>query len=113
MRPSMSNLFAADTEVTPEKSRSEIERTVKKYGADEFGYGEIPSGAFVTFRIGGRRVKFTIPYPSADDPLIKFTPSGRWRPTKEIPIARAKELRRRWRSLALAIKAKLEIAQSG
>jgi hypothetical protein len=31
--------YAANTTVAPEKSRAEIERTLRRYGADAFSYG--------------------------------------------------------------------------
>jgi hypothetical protein len=105
------SLYAADTQVTPEKTRNEIERAVRKYGADEFGYSETQDAGMVTFRIGGRRIKFTIQYPDVDS--FRTTPGGRWRPVKQREPARQQEIRRLWRSLLMAIKAKLDLAASG
>lgn len=106
----MTNLFADGTVVTPEKSRTEIERTVRRYGATEFGFGEKPDSAFVGFTIGARRIKFTIKRPTERE--IRDA-QKLWIEPRRIPTKIDAEWRRRWRSLTLAIKAKLEIAATG
>jgi hypothetical protein len=87
--------YARETEVPAERSRSEIEQTLKKYGATSFGYGWQESGAIVVFEFKGRRMKFSLPMPDESFPN------------------RGKEERRRWRSLLLSIKAKLVTVDDG
>jgi hypothetical protein len=104
--------FASSTEVTSARSRDEIERTLIRYGADQFIYGWQGHAAVVGFQMDGRRIKFILPLPARDDRA--FTHHSRGARTAE---AAAKEfdqaVRQRWRALALVIKAKLEAVESG
>jgi hypothetical protein len=104
--------FAASTSVSASASREEIERTLTRYGADQFLYGWQDDAAMVGFRMEGRHVKFVLAMPKRDEE--RFTHHSRGRRT---PDAAAKEydqaIRQRWRALALVIKAKLEAVESG
>lgn len=106
--------YAQDTDVPSDRSRSEIERTLARYGADQFIYGWEQSQAMVGFRADGRQVRFLVPLPARDDPAITMTPERRRR-RSEAQIERAYEqaVRQRWRALALVVKAKLEAVESG
>jgi len=75
--------YAAKTEVTADRSRSEIERTLERYGASHFGYMTEPGRAVIAFRKGNRQVRFIVP------------------------------VRQRWRALSLVVKAKLEAVETG
>lgn len=103
--------YAERTTVTVEKSRSEIERVLKRYGAEEFAYGYDSRRAAVQFRAFGRQVRFVLPMPNEGD--VMTTPSGRSRTRAQLQAAVEQEARRRWRALALTIKAKLEAVESG
>lgn len=59
--------FAASTEVTSVRSRDEIERTLIRYGADQFMYGWQGDAAIIGFQLDGRRIKFVLPLPARDD----------------------------------------------
>jgi len=104
--------FAASTSVSASASRDEIERTLTRYGADQFLYGWQDESAMVGFRMEGRHVKFVLAMPARDD--RRFTHHSRGARTAD---AAAKEwdqaVRQRWRALALVIKAKLEAVESG
>lgn len=104
--------YAATTEVTSAKSRDEIERTLVRYGADQFLYGWQDDAAVVGFRMADRHIKFVLPLPAKNDRA--FTHHSRGVRTAD---AAAKEydqaVRQRWRALALVIKAKLEAVESG
>ena len=104
--------FAANTSVSASASRDEIERTLTRYGADQFLYGWQDNAAMVGFRMEGRHVKFVLAMPARDD--RRFTHHSRGARTAD---AAAKEweqaVRQRWRALALVIKAKLEAVESG
>lgn len=102
--------FAEGTTVTAEKSRGEIERILSRYGADAFGYRTDGRVAVIDFRAHGRFVRFIIPLP----PLSEFRVDRRGYLRKEpaMKTAHEQEIRRRWRALALAIKAKLEVVDS-
>ncbi len=106
--------YAADTSVSSHKSREEIEKTLARYGADQFMYGSDINKAVVAFRMAGRNVKFLIEIPARNERQFTHTP------TKEIERSPAqaeaeyeKAVRQRWRALALVIKAKLEAVESG
>lgn len=101
--------YAADTSVSAEQSRVEIERVLQKYGADSFMYGWDQSRAIVMFRMRERQIRFVLQMPDKEAKEFWTTPS---RGTKRAPEAayRAWEqaTRQRWRALKLVIQAKLE-----
>lgn len=106
--------YAENTSVSSEKSRAEIEHTLVRYGADQFMYGWNEHGAVIQFRATGRFVKFVLPMPSKDEQRFTVTPGGRRSRSNEQALrAWEQETRRRWRALALAVKAKLEVVASG
>jgi hypothetical protein len=105
--------FAADTQVTPERSRAEIERTLQRYGADSFMYGWDGPQAVVAFRMQGRMIRFLLTLPGRDAEEFHRTPTGKKRAPNAAFEAWEQACRQRWRALALVIKAKLEAVQSG
>jgi hypothetical protein len=106
--------YAENTTVPTDRSRAEIESTLRRYGADQFVSGWDNSRAMLGFRANGRHVRFEMPMPGRDDPEIVLTPSQKWkRSAKQQDDAFEQEVRRRWRALALAVKAKLEAVDTG
>lgn len=105
--------YAQNTEVSSSRSREEIERTLAKYGADEFMYGWKSGSAVVGFRMNDRLVRFLLPMPDPDDPEFTQTPTGRERSERQQREAYEQATRQRWRALALVIKAKLEACDAG
>ncbi len=101
--------FAENTSVASDRSRTEIERTLQRYGADQFLYGWSREDATIGFRANGRMIRFVLPIP--DGATTYRTPNGR--PKQNQQQAREKDIRQRWRALALVIKAKLEAVESG
>jgi hypothetical protein len=101
--------YAADTSVSVEASRAEIERTLQRYGADQFMYGWDAEQAVVQFRMQGRHVRFLLPLPAKDAREFTHQPV-RGNPRTEAQAYKAWEqaCRQRWRALNLVIKAKLE-----
>lgn len=104
--------FAANTSVSFEKSRAEIETILKRYGASHFAYMSEPGKAIIAFRAKDRNIRFDLKLPSRDE--FKKTPTGRWRTggTNAIDEAHEQGCRSRWRALVLCIKAKLESVES-
>lgn len=104
--------YAAKTEVPAEKSRMEIEATLKRYGADQFIYGWEESRAVLGFRAHGRQVKFALPLPAKTEQRFTHYKDGHGnqRPRSPTSALEAWEqgCRQAWRALALVIKAKLE-----
>lgn len=106
--------YAEGTSVSSEKSRAEIERTLTRYGADQFLYGWKDDHALVAFRMNGRHIKFLLPMPNRDDDEFVYTPSEtKMRDADGQQAAFEKAIRQRWRALALVIKAKLESVEAG
>lgn len=106
------SLYAQNTLVSSERSKAEIERTLKRYGASEFIQGWDADKAVIMFRMENRRIRFYLPMPDQSD--FRKTATGRTR-SNEYAVEQAWEqaTRQRWRALALAIKAKLEAVASG
>lgn len=110
----MSRAYAAQTTVSSENSRAEIERTLARYGADGFGYGwKDGQGAIVSFSISDRQIRFTLELPARDAEEFLYTPAKRERRSPEnARKAYDQAVRQKWRALALVIKAKLEAVAS-
>ena len=94
MKPKWQAPYAYRTSVPAEQSRAEIERTLQRYGADEFGFTVTRDRAQIGFRMHDRMLRFTIPLKVEN----RRDPEG--------------EARRRWRTLLLSIKSKLESVRS-
>jgi len=104
-------LYAAQTSVSPERTRAEIETLLSRYKATTFGYATSPEGAMVQFRLKDRIVRFTIALPKPED--ARITMRGRRRQSAKVPEVVMQMTRQRWRALLLVIKAKLEAVESG
>lgn len=106
--------YANNTDVPSDKSRAEIEQTLRRYGADGFMYGWEAGHAVVAFQMHGRRVRFDLPMPDPNDRQFTLTPAKKQRrsPAQQ-EAAYEQAVRQRWRALALVIKAKLEAVESG
>ena len=105
--------YAENTSVSAERSRAEIETTLKRYGADSFGYMTDARRAQIGFQCQGRLIQISIAIPDGSQLKAK---TGKW--AREVTdVQRAawveQENRRRWRALNLVIKAKLEAVASG
>jgi hypothetical protein len=100
MRP-----YAADTEVTVEKSKMQIEKLLIEFKASSVMTGTNSTQSIIAFEMAERRVKFVLPLPQADQfPRHKYrNPQG----------ALEQATRTRWRALYLALRAKLEMAATG
>ena len=103
--------YAANTAVPIERTRTEIERTLMRYGARAFSYGWDGQRAVIMFEADDRRIRFDIEMPHIGNYL--HTPTGLRRSTGAAEDFRDKAVRQRWRALLLIIKAKLEAVESG
>jgi hypothetical protein len=103
--------YAERTVVTADHSISEIRRVLTRYGAGQFAYMEDARRAAVAFNANGRNIRFILPMPVVGE--ASKTPKGRARKKTVIEQVHAQEVRRRWRALALSIKANLETVESG
>ena len=105
--------YAENTTVSAEKSRAEIERTLQRYGADQFMYGWDASKAMVGFRMQGKQIKFLLEMPDVKDRKYTHTERGKRRIDSAIFKEWEKACRSRWRAMSLVIKAKLEAVDAG
>jgi hypothetical protein len=106
--------YAQNTEVSTERSRAEIERTLRRYGASAFVSGWNEQNAFLAFQLQERSIKFILPMPSASDKAFWYSHKGQRRRTDQAAFeAWEQACKARWRALGLCIKAKLEAIASG
>lgn len=106
--------YAANTEVSADRSRSEIERILQRYGADQFMYGWESTMAVVQFRAHGRHIRFMLEMPDPEDREFTHTPNRGTRRTPQQAYSHWEQAtRQRWRALKLVIQAKLEAVEAG
>ena len=103
--------YAANTNVSSELSRLEIEKMLIRYGADNFAYAMTSGKALIGFTMYERQIKFVLPLPAKEE--FKLTPTGRKRTENSQYEAWEQACRQRWRALNLVIKAKLEAVECG
>lgn len=109
----MAGQYAAGTDVSSDRSRAEIERTLTRYGASAFSYGWQEGHAAIQFEAHYRRIRFVLPLPDRHSREFTTTPTGRARAARAAEAAYEQAVRQRWRALALMVKAKLEGVASG
>jgi len=107
--------YAEGTSVDTGRSRIELEKLLRRFGADQFAYAWDESGGreMLGFRIANRQVRIDLPMPDIDDPEFRLTPTGQVRSTSAARDRYDQEVRRRWRSLVLIVKAKLTAVADG
>lgn len=109
----MTSPYAAGTKVDVSASRAELEKVLRRFGADAFGYMSDDAAGMQTviFRLAGRQVRIDVPLPPPD--FGRYTPSMKERTELQWEEALKQEVRRRWRSLLLVVKAKLTAVADG
>lgn len=118
----MAALYAANTTVSVEKSRAEVEAILARYGADQFAYATEPGKAAIMFQIQDKATKTTLairmvlPLPAKGEK--RFTTGWNrcsWAAAPDHAVQERWEqaCRTCWRSLLLIIKAKLEACAAG
>lgn len=113
--------YAAHTQVSVEKSKVEIERTLTRYGASGFMSGWQNGRAVIGFVLGTpphlRQIRFVLELPDRNDKRFTMSKRPSWRPDPNSPEKALalweQACRSRWRALALCIKAKLEACEAG
>ena len=101
--------YAEGTSVPVDQSRSEIEKWLRRGGADQCNSGWSAEKAVVAFRMKERFVRIEMPLVRLNAPKGPNLTDGKWRSQDGVD----KENRRRWRALLLYIRAKLESVESG
>lgn len=106
--------YAANTTVTVERTRAEIEQLLIRYGADQFASGWDAGHSMIACRMQGRHLKFTLTLPDNEDPEFTLTKERRYkRSASEARRLWEQACRSRWRALYLVVKAKLEAIEVG
>lgn len=105
--------YAEGTTVAPEKSQQDIVTLLRRYGATRIATGWDADRSLVGFEAHGRQVRFVLTMPDRKAPEFWTTATGRRRDAGSAAAAHEAEVRRRWRALHLAIKAKLEVVETG
>lgn len=105
--------YATDTQVPTDRSRAEIEKTLRRYGASQFLYGWSGQRATIGFTAQGRNIRFELPLPDPNAHEFTLTDTGRQRSDAAAADAYERATRQRWRALALVVKAKLEAVACG
>ncbi len=102
--------YASKTTVSVDRSRTEIERILQRYGATSFVYGWEESKAMIGFKAHKKAIRFLLPLPNPEE----FERSRRGARTKQARERLCEQaMRQKWRALTLAIKAKLEMVETG
>jgi len=110
------SIYAEGTSVPVERSRAEIETTLEKYGVTSFAFGREACQAMILFEAHDRRVRFILPLPDRSDFAQKFDKRRNCKVDRhpdDACKAWEQACRERWRSLCLALKAKLECVRCG
>ena len=108
----MPGQYAKTTEVSPEKTLSEIRAVLNRYGADEFAMREQQDRVGVGFKMRQRMVLLEAKLPAKKD--FSRTPErGIARTASQTQAAYDQAVRQVWRALFLVIKSKLESVESG
>jgi hypothetical protein len=105
--------YAKNTTVSEEKSRVEIEQTIRRYLGREapFSYGSGAGVAAIQFAGHGRNIRFELPLPSREEAVEKARDRrapGRKPTPVQVEAWLDQEYRRRWRCMLLILKAKFE-----
>jgi hypothetical protein len=106
--------YAKGTQVSVEKSRVEIEQTLRRYGTTSFAsISDWDRGyEMIGFEYDGCPYRLEIPQPNFDD--FQWTPNRRYmRDAQGQRQAYDQAVRQRWRAMLIYIKATLEAVESG
>ena len=105
-------VYANRTEVPADRSRTEIERLLIRYGATGFMYAWEGDSQLIAFKIHDRSIRIILPMPDPAD--FQHTEETRRRRGADAQQrAYEQAVRQRWRALVLIVKAKLEAIEAG
>jgi len=108
--------FANSTHVSVERSRIEIEGTLRRYGCDDIVVGQSVRSrrAFVQFCYRSLHLEVSLTLPDAAAERFRLTPGKRRRRSEvDALIEWERECRQQWRVLLLLLKAQLEAVENG
>jgi hypothetical protein len=109
--------YAKTTEVSPEKSRADIEAVLKRYGATAFmfGWDSDRDINLIQFTVKGRSFRMNIPMPNPNDSklIAKLRTQAIKSRSSTTPASMiAQSRRQRWRVMLLYVKAVLEAVEN-
>lgn len=106
--------YAIDTEVSVEKTESQIKAMLLKAGARRFMTMSDDDRAGIAFELNGKQLRFILPLPDPKHAQFARSPGGRriYGPDERCR-AWEQACRSRWRGLYINIKAKLEAVEIG
>ena len=110
--------YARTTDVSPEKSRAEIEATLRRYGCTAFmaGWDEERGLNVISFRLHGRMARLNVPMPDVSDPAQRKRlreSAVASRASRQPEALERQAVRQRWRAVVLYVKALCEAIESG
>ena len=98
--------YAKTTKTSIDKSKNELERIIKRFGAEGYVYGWRAGVVQIAFEIGNRIYNVKLPMAEPGDREFTHTPTGRIRASKSAIEHYEQEIRSRFRELVLLMKAK-------
>lgn len=107
--------YASTTTVSSDRTRTEIQKTLERYGATSFAYAtdDELGAAMVGFKAQGRTIRFTLTMPDKSAREFTRTTQGQLRSQSAAEQFYNQDVRQKWRALLLIVKAKLEAVDSG
>lgn len=106
--------YAEGTSVPVDRSLTQLQQLIERFGADQFALVTAPKRAVIGFSYRGRAVRYELQLPDKMDPRFFKTPTGRERRNQEASlIAWEGECRSKWRSLYLLVKALFVAVEEG
>jgi len=106
--------YAADTTVSSDRTKGEIEQLLIRHGAEQFMYANSPDRAMIGFVLNNRTIRLIVPLPDRKSDEFNLTPGrGKQRHPQDVQKLWEQAGRARWRALKLMIQAKLEAVAIG
>jgi hypothetical protein len=105
--------YASGTSVPADQTKADIERTLRRYGAEQFAHGWDADRAYIAFKLRDRFIKFVLSFPDRNSVEVVMTPTGKSRTESDAQRRWEQAVRQKWRALLLVIKAKLESVDGG
>jgi len=106
--------YAVNTDVPVNRTQADIERTLRKYGADDVitGSSQRQRQALVQFTYRSLPLAIRVPLPDPAAPEFTKTPTGLDRSESAVQQAWEASCRQQWRVLLLILKAALEAVEN-
>jgi hypothetical protein len=104
--PTTGKKFASGTNVSPARSREELDKMLKKYGATGFGYVDQKLAAAIMFELNGRTYRYLVAMPQRES--FQRNPSTNLKLSADAQTrAWEQATREQWRALVATIKGML------